>query len=42
MDTIKDVDKIYVLNNGVIVEEGKYSELLELDGYFSRLYNIGK
>jgi ATP-binding cassette subfamily B protein len=42
MDTIKDVDKIYVLNNGAIVEESKYSELLELDGYFSRLYNIGR
>lgn len=42
MDTIKDVDKIYVLNNGVIVEEGKYSELLELDGYFFWLYKSGK
>lgn len=42
METIKDVDKIYVLNDGVIVEEGKYRSLLEIDGYFSRLYNVGR
>ena len=42
IDTIKDVDKIYVLNDGVIVEEGKYRDLLEIDGYFSRLYNVGR
>ena len=42
IETIKDVDKIYVLNDGVIVEEGKYRSLLEIDGYFSRLYNVGR
>ena len=42
IDTIKDVDKIYVLNDGVIVEEGKYRCLLEIDGYFSRLYKTGR
>jgi len=42
IDTIKDVDKIYVLNDGVIVEEGKYRSLLEIDGYFSRLYKTGR
>ena len=42
LDTIKDVDKIYVLNDGVIVEEGKYRDLLEIGGYFSRLYKTGR
>ena len=27
LETIKDVDKIYVLSDGVIQEEGKYNEL---------------
>lgn len=31
------VDKIYVLKDGEIVESGKYSELVQLNGEFSRL-----
>ena len=38
LETIKDVDNIFVLNDGKIVEEGKYQELLEKNGYFKRLY----
>ena len=38
LETIKDVDKIYVLYDGVIQEEGNYNELLEKNGYFTKLY----
>ena len=42
LETIKDVNKIYVLSDGVIKEEGKYKELINKKGYFSRLYNSTK
>lgn len=38
LETIKDVDNIFVLNDGKIVEVGKYQELLDKNGYFKRLY----
>ena len=38
LETIKDVDKIFVLSEGKIVEDGKYQELLKKDGYFTKLY----
>ncbi len=38
LETIKDVDKIYVLYDGVIKEQGKYIELLNKNGYFTKLY----
>jgi len=38
LETIKDVDKIYVLKDGLIIEQGGYSELLEENGYFKELY----
>lgn len=39
LSTIVNVDKILVLNNGEIIEEGNHSELLEKDGYYAKLYN---
>lgn len=38
LETIKDVDIIYVLSDGVIQEQGKYEELLDKNGYFAKLY----
>ena len=38
LETIKDVDNIYVLVDGVIKEKGKYKELLNKNGYFAKLY----
>ena len=38
--TVKGADKIIVLSNGEIVETGTHSELLDLGGEYSRLYNI--
>lgn len=38
LETIKDVDTIFVLSDGTIVEQGGYKELLEKNGYFTELY----
>lgn len=38
--TIKTADRIYVLRNGEIVEEGNNEELLLKDGIYSHLYDL--
>ncbi|WP_298318572.1 ABC transporter ATP-binding protein [uncultured Aquimarina sp.] len=39
--TIKNADKIIVMDNGKIVEEGNHNELLELEnGYYKNLYDV--
>ena len=42
LETIKEVDKIYVLFDGVIQEQGKYDELKSKNGYFTKLYKSAK
>jgi len=42
LETIKDVDEILVLEDGVIVENGTYKSLIKKDGYFKKLYNAKK
>ena len=40
LSTIVNVDKIIVLNNGEIIEQGSHNELMtNQDGYYSKLYN---
>ena len=39
LSTIVNVDKIIVLDNGTIVEQGNHQELLKTGGYYSKLYN---
>ena len=39
LSTIVNVDKIIVLDNGKIVEQGNHQELLKTGGYYSKLYN---
>ena len=39
LSTIVNVDKIIVLDNGSIVEQGNHQELLKNNGYYSKLYN---
>lgn len=39
LSTIVNVDKIIVLNNGKIVEQGNHKELVNTGGYYSKLYN---
>ena len=38
LSTIVNVDKIIVLNQGEIIEQGNHTELLEKDGYYAKLY----
>ncbi|HDD35457.1 MAG TPA: lipid A export permease/ATP-binding protein MsbA [Candidatus Desulfofervidus auxilii] len=40
LSTIIRADKIAVVNNGHIVEEGKHEELLSKNGFYARLYKI--
>ncbi len=42
LSTIVDSDKIFVVDNGHIAEEGSHEELLAANGLYSRLYNIKK
>ena len=42
LETIKDVDTIFVLKDGVIQEHGRYKELLETNGEFAKLYKSVK
>ena len=42
LETIKNVDNIYVLYDGMIKENGTYEELMNIDGYFNKLYKAKK
>ena len=39
LSTIVNVDKIFVLNKGRIIEEGNHQSLIEQNGYYANLYN---
>ena len=41
ISTIKNADKIIVIDNGQIVEEGTHDELIERKGQFARLAGVG-
>ena len=38
LTTLKNCDKIIVMNRGEIVQEGKYHELIQKEGIFSHMY----
>lgn len=40
LSTVMDADKILVINDGHIVEEGTHQELLDLNGAYALLYNF--
>jgi ATP-binding cassette subfamily B protein len=39
LSTIVNVDKIFVLNKGKIIEQGNHKSLLQENGYYAKLYN---
>ena len=40
LSTIKNADIIHVLYEGEIVESGQHDELIALNGYYKRLYDM--
>lgn len=40
LSTISHVDRIYVMEQGEIVEQGTHQELLDKNGYYKRLYEL--
>ncbi len=40
LNTIRAVDRILVLHQGELVEDGTHAELVERDGYYARLYEL--
>jgi len=42
LSTIQNADRIYVLENGSVIEEGSYQDLLALEGQFAELANTIK
>ncbi len=38
LSTVRPVDRIFVIEKGQIIEQGRHEELLKLNGYYSRLY----
>lgn len=40
LSTIQNADKILVLHQGQIVEQGNHQQLLHLNGYYKRLYEL--
>lgn len=39
LSTIKEADKIIVMNKGKIIEQGNHDELIKKDGFYANLYN---
>lgn len=39
LSTVKDCDRILVMKDGEIIEEGPYEQLMDMDGYFRELVN---
>ncbi len=38
--TVRNADRILVLQNGVLIENGNHDELMKLGGLYAKLYNM--
>lgn len=41
LSTVRHADRIVVMENGEIIETGTHKDLIEKDGQYARLYNLG-
>jgi subfamily B ATP-binding cassette protein MsbA len=41
LSTVQHADQIIVLDKGKIVERGRHADLLDMNGYYARMYNAG-
>lgn len=39
ISTVKDSDKIFVLDNGSIIEEGTHEELVAMEGLYAKIHS---
>lgn len=42
LSTVEKCDKIYLVENGKIIEEGNHQELIEMKGKYYKLYKSGQ
>jgi ATP-binding cassette, subfamily B, bacterial MsbA len=40
LSTVKSADTIYVIKDGEIIEEGNHKELIDINGYYTKLYKL--
>jgi subfamily B ATP-binding cassette protein MsbA len=40
LSTLRDADKIIVIKDGVVAEDGTHGELLALDGVYAQLHRL--
>ncbi len=38
--TVRSADRIYVLNQGEIIEDGSHDELMKNEGLYAELFNL--
>lgn len=42
VSTVKDCDHIIILDDGKIIEQGTHEQLLKIDGFYAKLFNLQK
>ncbi|WP_068467356.1 ABC transporter ATP-binding protein [Candidatus Protochlamydia phocaeensis] len=40
LSTIRDVDRIFVLSDGIVIEQGSHQDLIEKQGIYEKLYRL--